>query len=259
MNFELPLITPLSRKYYNYASVINGLKHHRAGDVRICLEYICDEIIYEFITDNDKLKWADYDLHKKLKASKHFLSKNIVDNLVKAKIVGNKGVHSGEEGCYNTKDIEDAMLSIKNFSLDVFLSYFKKNGFGNKMPSWIPTVFSILPPVYRVHILEDYLQHDKSSFVIDKLAKAYLKCGLEDKARSFLSECFDKKLINEEQYTIFDYDITLLKQSFHLLPIANNLDEAKENFNRLLPSIEEEKRDSFICLVSLILNGHRPS
>jgi len=50
----------------------------------------------------------------------------------------------------------------------------------------------------------------------------------------------------------------LLKQNFDKLPIAKDLESAKENFNRLLPAIEEEDRDSFVCLVSMILNGKHP-
>ena len=42
----IPLVSPLSRKYYAYASEKSEHKHHRAEDVRICLEYICDHIIH---------------------------------------------------------------------------------------------------------------------------------------------------------------------------------------------------------------------
>lgn len=42
----IPLVSPLSRKYYAHASEKSEHKHHRAEDVRICLEYICDHIIY---------------------------------------------------------------------------------------------------------------------------------------------------------------------------------------------------------------------
>ena len=42
-----PLISPLSRKYYNYAAEQDERKHHRAEDIRICLEKICNEILID--------------------------------------------------------------------------------------------------------------------------------------------------------------------------------------------------------------------
>lgn len=258
MIIEVPLISPVSRKYYNYANEKDNRKHYRAEDVRICLEYICDEIIKDFVSETDKKNWNSYDLHGKLKASKNFLDKKVVDELIKAKIVGNKGVHSGEEGDYNEADIENAIDSISKFSLEIFLSYFKRNGFNAQKPTWIPTVFSTLPPIYRIEILEKYYQYDNSIFVIDKLSKAYLKGGMEEKGRGFLYDCYEKEEITEEDYAIFLHSMDLLKQNFDKLPIAKDLESAKENFNRLLPAIEEEDRDSFVCLVSMILNGNHP-
>ncbi len=258
MSIDIPLISPVSRKYYDYANEKSSRKHHRAEDIRICLEYICDEIIVEFVSEEDKKKWGKYDLHKKLNASRVFLDKDIVDKLIAAKIIGNKGVHAGEEGNYSESDLEKSIESIKEFSLNVFLSFFKRNGFGNQGSSWFPTVFSTLPPIYRVNILEKYYNFDPSIFVIDKLSKAYLKSGLAEKGINFLYECLDKKEITQEECAYFLQGINLLRQNFDKLPIAKDLESAKNNFNNLLPSIEEEKRDSFVCLVSVILNGNYP-
>lgn len=258
MSIDIPLISPVSRKYYNYANEKSSRKHHRAEDIRICLEYICDEIIIEFVSEEDKKKWEKYDLHRKLMASKSFLNEDIVDKLIAAKIIGNKGVHTGEEGNYSERDIEKSIESITEFSLDVFLSFFKRNGFGNQGSSWIPTVFSTLPPIYRVNILEQYYKYNPSPFVIDKLSKAYLKSGLAEDGINFLYKCYDKKEISQEQCAYFLQDINLLRQNLDKLPIAQDLESAKKNFNNLLPAIEKEKRDSFVCLVSIILNGNYP-
>lgn len=94
----IPLVSPLSRKYYAYASEKSEHKHHRAEDVRICLEYICDHIIYIFVSEEDKEKWKKYKLDKKIKASRSFLDDEIVNKLLSAKCIGNAGVHEGEEG-----------------------------------------------------------------------------------------------------------------------------------------------------------------
>lgn len=252
----IPLVSPLSRKYYAYASEKNERKHHRAEDVRICLEYICDHIIYIFVSEEDKEKWKNYKLHKKIETSRSFLDDEIVDKLIAAKVIGNIGVHEGEEGNYSEQDIIDSLIVIKEFSLRIFYSYFKKYGFGYIKDSWIPTVFSTLPPIYRVEILEKYYNNcDKSVFVIDKLSKAYLKSGREQKARTFLKRAYEKNEITREIYEIFDNNISLLKKSWVKLPIATDLETAKENFNSILPAIGEDERDSFICLMSMILNG----
>lgn len=255
-DITVPLVSPLSRKYYNYASEQSERKHHRAEDVRICLEYICDHLILIFVSEQDKEKWKDYKLHDKLKASRNFLDNKTVDRLLAAKVIGNMGVHEGEEGNYSEKDIVDSLNSIKDFSLEIFYVYFEKNGFSGNKRTWVPTVFSTLPPIYRVKILEKYYNNcNRSFFVVNKLSKAYLKAGLENEARHFLLSCYEKKEITAEGYKELDNDILLLKNNISRLPIATDLDVSKKNFNLLLPSIEENERDSFICLMSIILNG----
>lgn len=252
----IPLVSPLSRKYYAYASEKNEYKHHRAEDVRICLEYICDHIIYIFVSEEDRKKWKNYKLHKKIEISRGFLDDEIVDKLIAAKVIGNTGVHKGEEGNYSEQDITDSLSVIREFSLRIFYSYFEKYGFDFTKNSWLPTVFSTLPPMYRVQILEKYYDNcDKSIFVIDKLSKAYLKSGKEQKARTFLRSSYEKNEITREIYEIFDNDISLLKKSLRKLPIATDLEMSKNNFNSLLPAIDEDEKDSFICLMSMILNG----
>lgn len=256
---DIPLISPLHRKYFNYACDQKELKHHRAEDIRICLEKVCDDIIFNFVLPENQVNWTDYDLHEKIKASKGFLGKKVVNNLIEAKIIGNKGVHQGEEGDYSEEDIEQSLETIRHFSLAVFYSYFKKFGFVPKQPSWVPTIFSTLPPKYRIEILVEYYNNcSKDFFVIDKLAKAHLKNGDEEKAREFIIQCRDSKEISDYEYEILDGDISLLKSSISLLPIATDLETAKNNFNNLLPSINEDERDGFVCLMSMILNGNNP-
>jgi len=256
MEINLPLISPLSRKYYLYAGETQEKIHHRAGDVRQCLRYVCDHMVIQFVSSATKNKWKKLDLHDKIKASEEFMDISIVNKVLSAKAVGNKGAHEGEEGLYTVQDIENSLEAIKEFSLELFYSYFVKNGFGNfTNGSWVPTVFSTLPPIYRVEILNKYYQTNKSPFVIDKLSKAYLKSSMKKEGIDFLKDCLEKKEINEDQFMILRYDLDLLEKSFEKLGVADNLEKAKDNFNRLLPAIKEEDRDVFVCLVSMILNG----
>lgn len=256
MDMNLPLISPLSRKYYQYASEVEERIHHRAIDIRVCLENVCDSIVIQLVSHQTNIKWKNFKLHNKIEASKEFMDSTIVDKVLKAKVVGNNGAHEGEEGKYTSQDIDDSLEAIKLFSLEIFYSFFVKNGFGDlKNGSWVPAVFSTLPPIYRVTILKKYYINNPSPFVIDKLSKAYLKSGKKKEGLDFLDICWKKKEINKEQLEILKYNLDLLEQSFDRLKVANNLEEAKENFNRLLPAIKESERDVFVCLVSMILTG----
>ena len=108
-NISIPLISPLSRKYYQYANDDSEKIHHRAEDVRICIEKVCDSIIIQLVKPDTKRKWKDYKLHNKIEACKEFMNHIIVDDLLNAKGIGNMGVHDGEEGNYSSQDIDKSL------------------------------------------------------------------------------------------------------------------------------------------------------
>lgn len=258
MQIEVPLITPLAMKYYNNASCKEQMDYYRALDIRLCLEKLCDELIFEFVSSEHKDKWNGYNLHNKLIAAKSFIDNIIIDNLLKAKRIGNTGAHYGEEGNIVDSDIENAKKYILEFSLNVFVSYFKKYGFDAQGITWIPTVFSTLPPSYRVLILKEYYATNPTAFVINKLSLAYLKDSRAEEARLFLKKCFDIGEIDKGMYVCLNDNLSLLEDAFKIdikrFSIASNLDEARDNFMRLLPSIKEEDRNSFVILISMLLN-----
>lgn len=86
-NISIPLISPLSRKYYQYANDDSEKIHHRAEDVRICIEKVCDSIIIQLVKPDTKRKWKDYKLHNKIEACKEFMNPIIVDDLLNAKVL----------------------------------------------------------------------------------------------------------------------------------------------------------------------------
>lgn len=151
--------------------------------------------------DEVQSKWKNYDLAKKLSMAKRIMDEDIVNAVRIGKNVGNTGVHEGEEGEYTEEDIKESLDAIRKFSLEVFNCYFEKNGFEPAPEgSWIPVIFSTLPPAYRIEILKKYYCKHPSYFVADKLAK--------------------------------------------------------ENFKTVLSALKEEDRDSFVCLMSMILLGN---
>ena len=259
-NLTVPLISPLSRKYYQYAFDSEEKIHHRAEDVRICLEKICDSIIIQLVSPATKMKWGGFKLHHKLESCNEFMDPIIVKQLLNAKAIGNIGAHEGEEGNYSQQDINDCLEAIKEFSLEVFYSFFVRNGFGDsEEKSWIPTVFSTLPPIYRIYILEKYYTVKPTVFVINKLSKAYLKNNMKEKAYDFINQCYDKGQINAFEFEVFKNDLKLLEPNLKYFCIARNLEEAKTNFLNLLPAIDEDDRDTFVILFSIILTGDLPN
>lgn len=113
----------------------------------------------------------------------------------------------------------------------------------------------ILPLIYRIQILEKYYLIENSTFVIDKLSKAHVKNRNIEQAEKFLKNCYVKKELSNIQLKWLMNDVALLNDQLQILPIANDLEDAKINFNELLPYIDEKKRSGFICLISSILNG----
>lgn len=120
-------------------------------------------------------------------------------------------------------------------------------------------MFSILPPIYRIEILEKYYLINPSVLVIDKLSKAYLKNNAKEKAYSFLSDCKKKKQIQDVEFYYLMNSLKVLEPHLDKFSIARNLDDAKRNFLKLLPAIDEKERDTFVILVSMILIGELPS
>lgn len=255
MNFEIPLITPVSLKYYNKAQIEEKETYYRALDIRLCLEKICTDLLIQFIPETKKEKWLKLSLHNKLIAAKSFMDNNIITKIINTKLVGNNGVHNGEESNIKSIDIENSLLSIQEFSLEIFLAYFKKFGFFKLDNSWVPVIFSTLPPIYRVKILKKYFNYDKSPLIIDKLSIALLKSNMIAESYDFIKYCLENNYIDEYAYYNFIEKLNLLENSLDKLPISKSLTESKQRFNMLINSIPENERDTFSILVSLILNG----
>lgn len=228
--------------------------YYRSLDIRICLEKIANLMIYEFVESHIKEKWGRYDLHEKLLASKTFLNNKVVTDLIGAKKIGNKAVHEGLEANITENNIEISLEAVSNFSIEMFVSFFKVNGFHNNGPSkWAPTILSVLPPKYRIQILNKYLEYDKSYLVIRKLTMAYLKNGQDNECFQFIEKSYSDNLISREEAETLNYDMVSLKHSIKLLPISGNLEKAKDNFQDLVKFIPVNDINKFALLVSMIL------
>ena len=82
---------------------------------------------------------------------------------------------------------------------------------------------------------------------------------MKEKAYDFINQCYDKGQINAFEFEVFKNDLKLLEPNLKYFCIARNLEEAKTNFLNLLPAIDEDDRDTFVILFSIILTGDLPN
>lgn len=251
-NYIVPLISPLSRKYYDYACNDEAYLHHRGLDIRHCLEIICNELVCKLLEPENPEKWLKYPLFDKIKSTSEFLDKQVYSDIMQARLLGNVAVHEGEEGSYNADDIENALHAITQFSIELLYHALDKYGFSEKTPSTL-TLVSVLPPVYRVQVLEKLYKNGTTTYtVIDKLSKAYLKNGEEQKAYDFLKQCLDEAEISYDDCLYLARGIAQLSPLLPQCSIAQSLEMSRQNFNRLHNG---EDSDAMVCLLSIILNG----
>lgn len=259
---KVPLIVPMASKYFEKIDNKNRDSYYRAVDLRICLEKICDEFVYEFIKEIDKKNWDDLNLHKKLCICKKYLNKKCVQSLIDAKNIGNIGAHKGEEGKYTEEQFNKAQKSIFEFSLEILTFYLKKYGYTNLQNegSWVPYIFSTLPPLYRVKVLKKYFEFSKEIIVIEKLAMAYTKCGMSDEMLDFLNNCLNENYVNLTQYISLLSKMKIIENNLDNFPIAKTIYQAKENFkvacNKIAPYCDLGN-EQFVLLMSLIFYGKK--
>lgn len=253
MPLLIPLITPISKKYFMKATQDNET-YYNALDLRLCLEKIADTMVAEFIPANECVNFKKLTLHQKLLKAKTFMPDEIIDRLIKVKALGNEGAHEGQEACLTKEDIQDALQHIMDFSLALFVVMLRKYGLYTPGGSWIAPVLSTLPPIYRIQILEEYIKYEQSPLAVEKLSMAYLKNDMEEQAFQILNQYYKAGTIDDYFYESMKEKLGILKPQLRICPIAKDLQMAKENFNQLLLVIPKEKQNDFILLMSLILN-----
>lgn len=264
--FQVPLLIPMANTYFEKIGKKENETYYRAIDLRLCLENICDKYIYEFIDDNDKQEWdkRGTTLRKKLDISKKYLDEDIVTALIDAKNCGNKGAHEGAEAIFKETEFEIAQNSIFDFSIEMLVFYFKKYGYAklDNKGSWIPYVFSTLPPLYRVKVLRKYFETNPEPIVIEKLAMAYTKSKCIKEMKEFLDLCLSNGNINKHQYNSLIKEMKQIEENLENFPIAKNMKEAKENFITACNTISQSEnlhQEPFILLMSLIFYGSKES
>ncbi len=165
MNEKQPLIPKCTLQYFEDSSNISYPEYIRALGLRNCLEDIVNTI-FIYLTDKERTnnkKWVKKNLSEKINLSKnYFLDNTIFNKLIHIKKVGDK-IHPAEKHNLTHEEITLALEDIAKVCEWVIIAYLKRNGFNQE--SWIPTMLSTLPPMYRIHILEELFNYYKKDIL----------------------------------------------------------------------------------------------
>ena len=169
-------------------------------------------------------KWNVTNLHNKIDHLKSVFSLDIADSLHRLRSIGNRGAHYRDHAELDTFEKDVAIQELSKICEAAILAYFRKNGFEGS--PWLPTVFSTLPPVYRVRILEPLYSEQKSTLLRDKLAMAYLKAGDYIRSIYFIEQRYITREIDEETRDEMVIKIDMLRESLPYLSVAHDMKSA---------------------------------
>ena len=90
--------------------------------------------------------------------------------------------------------------------------------------------------------------------VIDKLAMAYLKNKEYDKSIEFIEDCFSNGIINKQFKVEMIEKLNSLWQEIHNLPIAQNIEDTKYNFEQVMKAVQKEEESLFITMFTAVIS-----
>lgn len=253
---EQPLLPQTALSYFDDA-ITQKKPYLRLAGLRNCLENIVDTFFISVIDEKkfDVTKWNATNLHNKIDHLGSAFSPEIADSLHRLRKIGNRGAHHRDHAELDTFEIDVAIQELSKICEAAILAYIRKNGFEGS--PWLPTVFSTLPPVYRVRVLEPLYSEQKSTLLLDKLAMAYLKAGDYNKSISFIEQCFTTREIDQETRDEMVTKIDMLRESLPYLSVAHDMKGAAQNLREVLRVVEEKDMTLFITMVTALVAGYK--
>lgn len=181
-NENTPLM-PKSALVYFLDEKASTVPYHKVSSIRSCLENIVETIFVHIIEPDKKPDWRRSNLSGQLELLACFFPADINERIRAIRLLGNKGAHQDRHKQLSDDEISVSLSDLSRICEWTILSYFKKNGFTSH--PWIPTVFSTLPPVYRVRILEELIDFDS----VDNVeVRAYLDDVQDHQYRVFTGQ-----------------------------------------------------------------------
>lgn len=214
------------------------------------------EPIFKNLNKNVELNKAKNTLHKKIELIGKCYDKEIMNDLLAIKNIGNDGSHFGN--VVSKEDIVKGINIAINIVEKILIKYFIQHPVGTQLP--VLSYMSLLPPTCRVRIWEKVWSNgEQNSMLIDKLSLAYVKDKQYEKALCFLREAYDNKKIKREEFDYFINKINIIQMKF---------DEAEKMFSKTLldtnkkfkelssPEIFDEYKEFMNIFMTLISAYH---
>ncbi len=221
MNDNLvPLLPKTSLEYFSDASNENYKLYLRVTSIRNCLENILHTVLIHIINHEKKINiksWKRKKLEIKINDLKSFLPKEVFEDLHEIRKYSNLGTHELSHSKLDELITNNILEKLKQVCEWTIYSYFEKYGFN--VNSWIPTLFSTLPPKYRINILEKYYS---------SLEKNYIRLRFYQKQIDFYERIREKL-----------FEICLMESNTNIIEKLNNY---KQNpLSEIIFELIEEK------------------
>jgi hypothetical protein len=152
-----PLLPKKALEYFLDGESGNRL-YLRATSIRICLENVVDTIFVHILNDEQKKGFHKKNLCGRLSVLSDFFPDEKSVKMHNIRKIGNKGAHPGRHKELNEENLDISIEHLSQICEWTIAAYFVKKGFTEH--PWIPTVFSTLPPIYRIRILEEVLDSE---------------------------------------------------------------------------------------------------
>jgi hypothetical protein len=170
---KLSPLMPIEALEYFLDSESSNRLYLRATSIRNCLENIVETIFFHILDEEQKKGWNKKNLNARLNTLSDFFPDDINDKLHGIRKLGNKGAHQSGHKELVEGELEMTLMDLSQICEWTITTYFVKNGFTEH--PWIPTVFSTLPPIYRIRTLEEVLASESK-----KVECAEILCYLEE-------------------------------------------------------------------------------
>ncbi|MFJ4259635.1 DUF4145 domain-containing protein [Pseudomonas monteilii] len=129
--------------------------YQKAVSIRNCLENLFRTVLVHLMDSDEDESARTKNLYKRIDHLKHFFPPNVIDALHGIRELGNDGAHEENNKNLTHERIRTGLRDLGLVCEWTILTYFKRHGLRSK--TWVATLFSTLPPVYRVRILKQLI------------------------------------------------------------------------------------------------------
>lgn len=245
---NVPLVPESTMRYFNDSSQLSYPTYMRAVGIRNCLENIVNTVFMYLTNRASKEKWIKKTtLSEKINLTKNYFPNDIFNRIDNLRVLGNT-VHPDTEEHKNLthQEINVALEDIGKICEWTITTYLKKYGFNEK--SWIPTMLSTLPPIYRVSILEELFNYFSQNILNKKELLDYLDY-VQISEMSYVNKMASGKMTFEEYKELTSKPLPKQQEFSQILLIIDKLAMAylkNGNFYKSIEFVNLQYEEKFI-------------